>query len=56
MDATSLRVARLEMATVHTGGGTAKRGKRASLGEEKQGGGAGLLTQRLNGSPCKTAG
>lgn len=41
MDATSLRVARLEMATVNTGGGIARHGKRASLGEEKGEGGVG---------------
>lgn len=40
-DATSLRVAGLEMATVNTGGGNARHGKRASLGEEEEGGGGG---------------
>lgn len=40
-DATSLRVAGLEMATANTGGGNARHGKRASLGEEEEGGGGG---------------
>lgn len=45
MDATSLRVARLEMSTVNTGGRMAKHGKRASLrGKEMGWEEGGLLT------------